>query len=208
MTAMTSEPNATPTQSHRAARDVDNVVLMSGVDWSGYQTLLSLRGERPRPRMAYLDGVVELMATSRKHERVKSWTGCLVEVYCGERNLPWSKYGNWTLLDELKEAGAEPDECYIFGREPSAKDVPDLVIEVVLTSGGIDKLEIYKRLGVAEVWFWEDDRFAIYVATPTGFERRDHSEQVSGIDLQILGEHLDIEPTSDAVARYRARLRA
>ncbi|MEG4506483.1 Uma2 family endonuclease [Microcoleus sp. F6_B4] len=36
------------------------------------------------------------------------------------------------------------------------KAIPDLAIEVVFTSGGIDKLQLYKRLGIPEVWFWED----------------------------------------------------
>jgi hypothetical protein len=30
-------------------------------------------------------------------------------------------------------------------------------IDVVWTSGGLNKLEIYRRLGVGEVWVWERD---------------------------------------------------
>ena len=30
-----------------------------------------------------------------------------------------------------------------------------MAIEVVWTSGGIDKLEVYRQLGVREVWFYE-----------------------------------------------------
>ena len=33
------------------------------------------------------------------------------------------------------------------------KEIPELAIEVVYTSGGIDILKIYRRLGVKEVWF-------------------------------------------------------
>ena len=42
------------------------------------------------------------------------------------------------------------------------KNVPDLVIEVVVTSGGINKLEVYRRLQVPEVWFWENEEFSVY----------------------------------------------
>ncbi|MEZ2249090.1 Uma2 family endonuclease [Microcoleus sp.] len=42
------------------------------------------------------------------------------------------------------------------------KPNPDLVIEVILTSGGLDKLEFYKRIGVREVWFWQDRLITIY----------------------------------------------
>jgi len=43
----------------------------------------------------------------------------------------------------------EPDECYLVGDQD--KSAPDLAIEVIGTSGGIDKLEIYRRLDVGEV---------------------------------------------------------
>jgi len=42
------------------------------------------------------------------------------------------------------------------------KDLPDIAIEVVLTSGGIEKLPVYAGLGVREVWFWEDDAFHLH----------------------------------------------
>ncbi len=31
------------------------------------------------------------------------------------------------------------------------------MIEVVVSSGGINKLEAYKRLQIPEVWFWMND---------------------------------------------------
>ncbi|WP_324238767.1 hypothetical protein [Okeania sp.] len=37
------------------------------------------------------------------------------------------------------------------------KKVPDLAIEVVITSGGIKTLGIYQSLGVSEVCFWQNE---------------------------------------------------
>jgi len=51
----------------------------------------------------------------------------------------------------LKEAGAESDESWCFGQQ---KQFPDLVLEIALSSGGLDKLEIYCRFAVSEVWLW------------------------------------------------------
>jgi Uma2 family endonuclease len=53
------------------------------------------------------------------------------------------------------------DECYIVGPDQN-KEVPDLALEVVWTSGGLDKLEIYRRLGVGEVWIWKDGRITVH----------------------------------------------
>jgi len=65
--------------------------------------------------------------------------------------------GSWTLQDRAADAGAEPDECYVFGDRPDAER-PDLAVEVLWTHGGLNKLEIYRRLGVREIWVWAHAR--------------------------------------------------
>jgi len=42
----------------------DRIVLLEGATWGDFQRLLEIRGDRPVPRMAYLDGVLELMSPS------------------------------------------------------------------------------------------------------------------------------------------------
>ncbi len=158
--------------------------------------------------MAYLDGAVELMTTSRDHEGIKGVLGHLVAAYCDERGQPWSTFGNWTLDDESEDAGAEPDECFIFGPTPERKDRPDLVIEVVWTSGGINKLEIYRRLGIREAWFWKAGAISVHHLTAAGYEQLAESRVVPGIDLAMLCELVAVTPTSEATAQLRARLRS
>src|SRR5262249_15307349 len=140
----------------------DRRIFFHDMPWSDFEAMLAMRGDRSAPRMAYLDGVLEIMSPSRGHEGTKSIIGSLVELFALETGLVLSAYGGWTLKDDPELAGLEPDECYIIGPDQS-KDRPDLAIEVIWTSGGIDKLEIYRRLGVREVWFWEDDELSVYV---------------------------------------------
>ena len=45
----------------------DQCVVLRDVGWKGYRTLLRVRGQRPRPRMIYLDGSVYLATTSYLH---------------------------------------------------------------------------------------------------------------------------------------------
>lgn len=47
-------------------------------------------------------------------------------------------------------ASVQADESYCFG---ARKPIPDLAIEVVITSGEPGKLKRYEALGVHEVWF-------------------------------------------------------
>ena len=131
----------------------DKIVVLHGMSWVDYQRLQEARGESSVPRLAYLEGELEIMTPSRSHESLKSRIGCLVEAWCLEKGVEFSTYGSWTLQKKEAERGLEPDECYVFGavQEPER---PDLAIEVVWTSGGLRKLDIYLALGLPEVWFW------------------------------------------------------
>ena len=117
-----------------------------------------------------------------------------------------SPYGAWTLRKAPKQAGLEPDECYLIGDQ--ARDTPDLAIEVVWTSGGIDKLEIYRRLGVREVWRWQDSRIEVHVLRERRYEISERSTLFPDLDVQLLGSFLDHPTALQAVKAFREALRA
>lgn len=126
------------------------------VDWQGYEQLLAMRGESSVPRITYIKGLAELMSPSRYHEIDKTRVARLLEAWSEIANVSLEGYGSWTLKDEAVDRGAEADECYTVRRlAKSDDDRPDIAIEVVWTSGGINKLEVYRKLGVREVWFYE-----------------------------------------------------
>ena len=205
MVNLVSNPRA---QSDREVPPgADQRVIMYGVPWSGFEAQLALRGDASGPRIAYLDGALELMSPSRDHERIKSYIGCLIEAYALERGLDLSPYGSWTLRNAPKASGIEPDECYIIGADQRAER-PDLAIEVDCTSGGIDKLEIYRRLEVAEVWTWQDGQISIRVLRDGSYEQVDRSEKLPGIDLQLVTTLLDQPTAMQAVRALRTALQS
>jgi Uma2 family endonuclease len=187
------------------APEADQRLIMNGISWSGYEAQLALRGDAPVPRIAYLDGVMELMSPSRDHERLKSYIGCLVEAYALARGLDLSPYGSWTLRHAPKTAGLEPDECYIIGSDQSAQR-PDLAIEVEWTSGGIDKREIYARLDIAEVWVWRDGAIIVHVLRDGAYLEQPRSSVLPDIDLAQLASFLDHPTAMQAVRAYRKAL--
>jgi Uma2 family endonuclease len=66
------------------------------------------------------------------------------------------------------------------------KSIPDLAIEVVITSGSIDKLETYRRLGVTEVWLWKVNQLKLYSLreeTPSKFLDTYGYEQIAASEL-------------------------
>jgi Uma2 family endonuclease len=185
-----------PTADHR---------VVMRVPWAHFEAMLALRGDVAGPRMAYLDGALELMSPSKDHERIKSYIGRLIEAYALERGLDLSPYGSWTLKHAPKEAAAEPDECYIVGADQD-KDSPDLAIEVAWTRGGIDKLEIYRRLGVSEVWLWEKGAIQVHVLSAGNYARADRSRVFPDLDVVLLASFLDRRTALQAVKAYREAL--
>lgn len=185
----------------------DQRIVLAGVPWSRYEVELALRGDKSVPRLTYLEGALELMSPSKEHERLASYIGRLVEVFADETGLELSPYRSWTLKSGPGKAGSEPDECYIVGDDQS-KNVPDLVVEVVWTSGGIDKLEVYRRLGVREVWFWIDGALQAHVLGDQGYAAVARSMVMPGLDLGLLGEFLDRRTIQAAKRDYRAALLA
>jgi Uma2 family endonuclease len=184
----------------------DQRILTYGVPWAHYEVQLALRGDTSGPRIAYLDGALELMSPSKDHERIKSYIGCMLEAFALERGIDLSPYGSWTLKNAPKESGLEPDECYIVG-DDQAKDTPDLAIEVAWTSGGIDKLEIYRRLTIAEVWLWKDERIEVHVLRSGSYQRTERSALFPDLDVAALCSFLDRPTALQAVRAFRDTLR-
>jgi len=186
----------------------DHVVRLQGATWADYQRILELRGDRSAPRITYDGGVLEIMSPSRNHEDLKSLIGRLIEVWCLERGVRFTTLGSWTLEDKDADKGAEPDECYLFGDRSDDVKRPHLAVEVVWTSGGLNKLRVYQALEVGEVWFWKDGRLTVHLLGDDGYAESPESRTLPGIDVGELASFLDRPTTYDAITAYRAALRA
>ncbi len=190
-----------------AALAGDDIIVLRDVTWADYQRLLEIRGERAVPRLTYLEGVLELMTPSRSHESLKSMIGRLVEAWCLEHDVAVSPYGSWTLESKETDRGVEPDECYVLG-EAAEPERPDLAIEVVWSAGRIDKLEVYRKLGVREVWIWKDGAVQVFALRDANYASTPVSELFPGLDLPALLRFVDMKPMTRAVTEHRAALRA
>lgn len=192
------------------APDEDQVVVIRDATWADYQRLLSLRGESAVPRLTYFEGRLEIMSPSRSHEKKASRVGRLVEAYCLHAGIEFEALGSWTLEKKEAERGAEPDECYLFGDATLDEDpaAPELAIEVEWSRRAIDKLEVYRRLGVPEVWIWHrrSARISVHVLRGGAYVEVDRSQALPGIDLVQLASFLDHPSASAAIRAYRAAL--
>ena len=131
------------------------------MNWQQYEEIDRAFETVPGVKFRYLDGALEIMAVS-PHEDFKTTLRMLLEAYLRVRRVRFYGRGAPSLGDRDLGARSEPDESYNL---ETRKPYPDLVIEVVITSGGVDKLEGYRRMGVSEVWFWEDGLLSIHHLT-------------------------------------------
>jgi Uma2 family endonuclease len=188
---------------------VDQRVRLHDVTWQDYLRFLELRGESAAVRLTYLEGELEMMTPSLHHERHKKRLARLLEAYAEETGMQLEGCGSWTLKREETERGAEADECYVLGpRDPETLTAPDFAIEVVWTSGGIDKLAVYSGLGVREVWFWEAGELRFFGLRDGGYERVERSEVWPALDVELVVRFMtsDDDQTS-AVRGLRKALR-
>jgi Uma2 family endonuclease len=77
-----------------------------------------------------------------------------------------------------------------------------------VTSGLVDKLDIYRGLGVAEVWVWELEQFRIYHLRDDGYEQIQMSELLPDCDIPLLASYIKPEEQFDAVMAFREVLRS
>ena len=191
-----------------AGFEEDQRVVLRAMSWPDFEALLAIRGERAGVRMYYLDGEIEIGSPTKIHEGRKKTLARLLEIWAMESDVALNGFGSWTLKTELREAGAEPDECYIVGNA-TEKDVPDLAIEVEWSrTTGLSKPEIYRRLGVRELWTLKSDaRLIIRILDKGDWIEQARSKRFPKLDLPWLLSFLDIEPQSKAVRALRDALR-
>jgi len=185
--------------------DPEERFMTTGVSWQQYEHLLAQLADTSRYRVTYLEGVLEIMAPSRRHEVDKKNIGRLLEAYFEETRTRFWGLGSTTFRQQGKSGGTEPDECYCLDTE---KDIPDLAIEIVVTRGGVDKLAVYQRLGVREVWFWYRDRFEVYHLSGERYEAVPESQLLPELNLALLATHVMQPDPLDALLSYRAEVRA
>ncbi|MDX2231103.1 MAG: Uma2 family endonuclease [Leptolyngbyaceae cyanobacterium bins.349] len=186
----------------------DQRIVHSGITWQQFKLIQSGFGDTRRVRLFYYNNTVEILMPGRAHEFFRTIIGMLIELFCLEMSIEYDPLGS-TTQEREGEASAEPDESYCFG---ASKPTPDLVIEVIFTSGSPNKLHRYKALGIPEVWFWEDGVFSLYRLREAGYAPIAQNEipELVRLDMALLSRCVLMAQTSrlEAANTLRHALRA
>ena len=182
--------------------EADNQYLVKwAVTWEQFKTLQSAFDEIGGVRMIYCEGIVEIMGIGLQHEKICVLLTLLLGQYFLMKRIRFIATGAYTQKIEPK-VEYQADLSYCFDTE---KEVSDLCIEVVITSGNVKKLRKYQLRGVPEVWFWEDGKISIYRLIDDEYAQRDRSEWLPELDIEHLEQCLLIESQLDSILAFQQK---
>lgn len=164
-------------------KDKEQSYICSELTWNEYESILDALIDNSWCKTSYLDGVLKLVSPSKNHEIAKGKIRALLEAYCDHLEIDYFAMGSTTLKQKDKSSGKEPDESYCFN---ILKDIPDLAIEVIESSGSLEDLEKYLRLSVKEVWFWQKNRLEVYVNQGDRYIQQTTSHCLPNLNLELL----------------------
>ncbi len=178
-------------------------LILTGISWEEYEQFLDSLGDSRTYRTIYLEGVLEIMSPSRRHEVSTENIGRLLDIYLEVAEIDFWGLGSTTLRVREGEAGKEPDKCYCLETE---KEFPDLAIEVIVTSGNINILEVYHRLGIKEVWLWQNDKLDIYWLENEQYSLQKNSQLLPNLNLKLLCQFINHPNPRLAMKEFRQKL--
>lgn len=180
--------------------DQDQRFIVNQVSWDDYARLLEQYAENSQIRFRYLRQQLEIMAPGSHHEFIKKAIGILLEAYFLEKGIRFYPLGSTTFRSNSQLKGIEPDQCYCLN---TRKIIPDLAIEVVITSGGLNALEIYQSLQILEVWFWKNSKLSLYYLRGEKYQEVERSVLLPDLDIPQFNEWILFDEVFDAVQQLR-----
>lgn len=183
----------------------ERLVTLPFITWEQFKAIEAQLQNNRGVRLTYLSGVMEIMSPiGGRHERVKRTLGLLLEAYMREKGIRFYASGGFTLEQEGYASGT-PDESYCIGTD---KEIPDIVIEIIITSGTIDRKELYKPLRVPEVWFWRSNQLRIFHLQGEDYQEVSRSEFFPQLDKALLLRYIAHPDQYDAVNEFVNAIRS
>ena len=174
-----------PLDSHKLIQN-DQILTITVTNWSDYQKLNS--EEYPGYRVSYFNGEITIVSPGLNHEIIAEVINRLIIAYC-ERFAILDFPFRQTRLEVAGKAGKEPDIAYSFH---ARKPMPDLVVEVIFTSGNTENLkQSYAIIGIPELWIWQDNKICFYSLVDHKYSEISNSQNLPKITSLSLAKFVN-----------------
>jgi tetratricopeptide (TPR) repeat protein len=175
--------------------------LLHNVSWKEFENILAAMSDNRSSRVAYDRGTLEIIMPTQTHEYYKEIISFLVQELADEMGKDCEPYGSTTWRRKAKEAGAEPDNSFYIQNESLVRgrvDIdldqdppPDLVLEIDYTSKSLDRMPIYARLGVPELWRYDNNTLSIYQLQAGKYNEADTSPTFGGFPARDIPSFIE-----------------
>ena len=173
-------------------------LLLRDVTWEEFETIVEELGDHRASRLAYAQGVLEIMMPLPEHESDKEIISDLVKALLEERNMECWCLGS-TTFKKPTEHGLEPDQCFYIQHEAAVRGKtrldlasdppPDLALEVDLTSR--THLAIYAALRVPALWRFAQGQLHIAILRGNDYVEVPESPTFPGLPLpEVIPQYL------------------
>ncbi|MDZ8185872.1 MAG: Uma2 family endonuclease [Nostoc sp. ChiSLP02] len=146
--------------------------VLQNISWQTFKAMLADMGCERNKRLAYDNGIVEIMNPLMPHENSNRLIEGFVLVLCEEFGLEVKSAGSLTMTRDDLEQAAEPDSSFYIQNEFLVRNKenidlnidppPDLLLEVEYSKSKINKLILYAAMGVPEFWRYNGTVLRIY----------------------------------------------
>jgi Uma2 family endonuclease len=194
-------------------------LVVQGLHWDDYEGVLEDVRNRPRLRVSYDRGRLEVMSPLPEHETYARFIDRMVYFYCDALNVELESFGSSTWKRRSLGKGVEPDACYyvenakrVIGKKEFDLDFdppPDIVVEIDITNESFGKFPIYAALGVPEIWRYDGNTFQFYELSGDSFAETGSSRFLPGLTGLIMAETLESSHAlgqKEALKMFRKRI--
>ncbi len=188
-------------------------ILLNDISWAEYEMFLKDFEERSGWRLAYDGGKLEIMPPTFEHEYSSFTFHDFVRAFCDEFDLELVGGGSSTFRREFLKKGVEPDECFYIQnareaieRNFSSKNylVPDVAVEIDITTESLDKFPIYAALEVPELWVYDGKHLAFYELDSGNYHQIPHSRALPQLSAKELERFLEISKKQGQTAALKS----
>lgn len=175
-------------------------LILRSITWQTYENLLADLDEQSGMRLTYDRGVLEIMPLTPEHESLNRYLASLVDLLVDTLEMDVHPVGSSTFKREDIDRGFEPDSSFYFEHAAQMRgkkridltidSAPELVIEIDISHGSLDKLSLFADFGVAEVWRFDGTAAHLYHLADGAIEEAERSAIFPGLTAENIEDFL------------------
>jgi Uma2 family endonuclease len=182
----------------------ENYLILHPISWETFGRMSEELRESPSQHLTYSEGYLQIMSPLMEHENNNWFISRLIFMMAEEWDLNIKSVGSLTLKRDDIQKGVEPDACFYLQNELKIRNKqhidlnegdnpPDLVIEIDITPGSLDKFPIYGALGVPEIWRYDGNKLRFYGLDQEtqGYQEMGHSLAFPLLDIRLIPHWLE-----------------